>query len=324
MVWANELRAYEVDSGKLVWTNAAKAFNPYGSLFRLESGGEQVACFQWGFFTRVRDGQPVWDKGAFGDSVATPIVEGDTIFARCGYPKFNEKVAGLKAFKIPARTESGKFAPDSAYLDFNRLLGKPQKADYAALAFTRVFSSNGGKFRLNLTSVDKMMIWVNGKRPAQIGARMTVELASGWNRVLLRISPGEKDWYAVPVFHAQNRGDYTEAGIAWHPSLPGAMPAFYGGGAGAGSPVIGGENLYVLSEPHDLICLRKRDGKVLWLRRASYFEAAGDEEKKHPAYADAREMAEQIDAVNTAFVAGRSRSRSRTTRANSKATCASR
>jgi outer membrane protein assembly factor BamB len=108
VVWANEMRAYEVDSGKLAWTNAAKAFNTYGSLFRVESGGELVAAFQWGFFTRVRDGKAIWDKGAFGDSVSTPIVEGDTIFAHGGYPKFNDKTKGMKAFKIPVSTDSGK------------------------------------------------------------------------------------------------------------------------------------------------------------------------------------------------------------------------
>ena len=108
IVWANEMRAYDVDSGKLAWSNPAKAFNTYGSLFRVESGGELVAAFQWGFFARVRDGQPVWDKGAFGDSVSTPIVEGDTIFAHGGYPKFNDKTKGMKAFKIPASTDTGK------------------------------------------------------------------------------------------------------------------------------------------------------------------------------------------------------------------------
>jgi outer membrane protein assembly factor BamB len=102
------MRAYEVDTGKLAWSNEAKAFNTYGSLFRVESGGELVAAFQWGFFTRIRDGRQIWDKGVFGDSVATPIVEGDTIFARGGYPKYNEKNAGLKVFKIPASTEDGK------------------------------------------------------------------------------------------------------------------------------------------------------------------------------------------------------------------------
>ena len=110
VVWANEMRAYDVASGKPVWTNSAKAFNTYGSLFRVDSGGELVACFQWGFFARVRDGQPVWNQGVFGDSVTTPIVEGDTIFARGGYPKFNEKNSGLKAFKIPASTDSGQLS----------------------------------------------------------------------------------------------------------------------------------------------------------------------------------------------------------------------
>jgi outer membrane protein assembly factor BamB len=111
VVWANEMRAYDVPTGKLAWTQPAKAFNTYGSLFRLQSGGEPVAAFQWGFFVRVRDGQPVWDKGVFGDSVVTPIIEGDTIFARTGYPKYNEDAKGMRAFKIPASTDSGKFTP---------------------------------------------------------------------------------------------------------------------------------------------------------------------------------------------------------------------
>ena len=103
------MRGYDVDTGKLAWTNAAKAFNTYGSLFRVKSGGDLVAAFQWGFFTRVRDGQAIWDKGAFGDSVATPIVEGDTIFAHGGYPQVQRRRRrACKAFKIPASTDSGK------------------------------------------------------------------------------------------------------------------------------------------------------------------------------------------------------------------------
>ena len=63
------MRGYDVNTGKLLWSNPAKAFNTYGSLFRLTSGKDLVACFQWGFFTRVRDGKMIWDKGVFGDSV---------------------------------------------------------------------------------------------------------------------------------------------------------------------------------------------------------------------------------------------------------------
>ncbi len=68
---------------------------------------------------------------------------------------------------------------------------------------------------------------------------------------------------------------------------------------GVGTPVIVGERIYLLSEPHDLICIRKADGKVLWLRRASAFEAASGEEKKHPAYQEAEAIAAKIDAINS-------------------------
>ncbi len=69
--------------------------------------------------------------------------------------------------------------------------------------------------------------------------------------------------------------------------------------------MIVGDKMYLLSEPHDLICISKSAGKVLWIRRASYFEAANDEEQKHPAYAEAQAIAGKIDAMNTAVVAGK-------------------
>src|SRR5207253_3716197 len=97
---------------------------------------------------------------------------------------------------------------------------------------------------------------------------------------------------------------YQEGNIAWQTRLPGVRGGFYGGGSGAGSPVIVGDRMYLLSEPHDLICINKIDGKVLWVRRASYFEAVTADEKKHPAYADAQALAGKIDAINTSFVAG--------------------
>jgi len=111
VVWANEMRGYDMPTGKLLWTAPAKAFNTYGSLFRLQSGRDLVAGFQWGFFVRVRDGQPIWDDGAFGDSVTTPIVVGNTIFARGGYPKINGEKQAFGSFEIPPSTEGGKLTP---------------------------------------------------------------------------------------------------------------------------------------------------------------------------------------------------------------------
>ncbi len=193
---------------------------------------------------------------------------------------------------------------DSAYLDFTRLVGKAEDEDSAALAYTNVYSPSGGKFRVSLTTVGHARLSINGKPPASMGTRLIVELAKGWNRLLLRVSPGEKDWYVVPVIRGEGHGDYDQSGFAWHVSLPGTMPAFYGGGMGAGAPVIVGDKMFLLSEPHDLICLSKADGKVLWSRRASYFEAASEDEKKHLAYPAAQALAGKIDAINTSFVAG--------------------
>ena len=113
-VWANEMRGYDVETGKLAWSHPAKASNTYGSLFRLKTGNDLVAAFQCGFFVRVRDGEALWGANAFGDAVATPIVEGDTIFTWVGYPRTSEK-RGLNAFKSPANDEKAKLAPSVTF-----------------------------------------------------------------------------------------------------------------------------------------------------------------------------------------------------------------
>jgi outer membrane protein assembly factor BamB len=115
VVWANEMRGYDIATGKLQWSNPAKAFNTYGSLFRVQSGRDLVAGFQWGFFVRIRDGRLIWDDGAFGDSVTTPIVVNGVIFAHGGYPKINGEKQAFGAFQVPPNTESGKLIPLYAF-----------------------------------------------------------------------------------------------------------------------------------------------------------------------------------------------------------------
>ncbi|MCX5671432.1 MAG: PQQ-binding-like beta-propeller repeat protein, partial [Planctomycetota bacterium] len=191
---------------------------------------------------------------------------------------------------------------DTAYLDFTALLGKAR--DSVAYACTHVYSETGGPFRVNLTCPGPSRAYVNGKAAPPFGTRLNLVLAKGWNRILLKVAPGEEDWFAVPVFHACGTPECEEAGIAWRTPLPGVAPAFYGGGTGVGAPVIVGDRLYLLSEPNDLICINKTDGKVLWVRRQSYFEAATDAERQHPAWKDAEAVVARIDALTAAFVAG--------------------
>jgi outer membrane protein assembly factor BamB len=196
-----------------------------------------------------------------------------------------------------------KITLDTAWLDFAALLGK--RPDAVAYASTHVYSPTAGTLHMNLSSVGEVRVLVNGKAGQPFGTRVQLKLAKGWSRLLLRAAPGENDWFLVPVLYAFGPAEYHATGIAWRTPLPGVTPAFYGGGTGVAAPVIVGERIYVPSEPHDLVCLRKGDGKVLWLRRSSYFEAAGDEEKRRPAYQDAAAVVARIDAINAAFVAGR-------------------
>jgi outer membrane protein assembly factor BamB len=115
VVWANEMRGYDTETGKLAWTTPAKSFNTYGSMFKVQAGGELVAAFQSGYFARMRDGQKIWGDQSFGDSVQTPIVEGGLIFARMGYPIAQGEGGSFKAFKIPASAEGGG-KPSPAYV----------------------------------------------------------------------------------------------------------------------------------------------------------------------------------------------------------------
>ncbi|MCY3018738.1 MAG: hypothetical protein NTW87_06880 [Planctomycetota bacterium] len=201
-----------------------------------------------------------------------------------------------------------KVTLDTAYLDFYRLFGK--RPDGGAYACAYVHSDTGGPFRVNLTSPGSVRLLANGKPGQGFVGRSRVDLAKGWNRLLLKVWPGEKtwpgelDWYAAPVLHACPPAAYAETTIAWATPLPDAAPGFYGGGMGAGSPVIVGDRLYLPGEPDLLICLRKSDGKILWVRSNSYFDAATDEEKNHPAYAEAMPVAAKLTALRAELLAG--------------------
>jgi len=195
-----------------------------------------------------------------------------------------------------------RVAADTAYLDFAALFGA--RTSGAAYACTHIHSEAGGAFRLNLTHVGPIAIWANGKAVKAFAGRVKLDLAKGWNRVLLKAQPGEADWFIVFVLYAWPPAEYEETNIAWRTPLPGVAPGFYGGGHGVGSPVIVGDRICLLSEPHDLICLNKADGRILWLRTNSYFDAATEEDRKHPAHAEAAGIQAALDEINGAIVAG--------------------
>jgi outer membrane protein assembly factor BamB len=196
-----------------------------------------------------------------------------------------------------------KVATDTAWLDFAKLFGMRQ--DAVAYACTNIYSDNAATVRLVMSHVGGARGALNGKElKPWWGVRATLDLLKGWNRVLLKIPPGENDWFVVPQFHCWPPAEYENSNVAWMTPMPDTKDAFYGGGFGLASPLIVGDRIYVHAEPSDLICLNKADGKVLWLRRHSYFEAAPEEDRKHAAWPQADAVVKKINEIADAYVAG--------------------
>jgi len=195
-----------------------------------------------------------------------------------------------------------KVTLETAWMDFNLLIGKAGKS--IACAATNVHSETGGKFRVNATQLAGFRILVNGKPPAGGNGRYSVDLVKGWNRLLVKATPRDADWACSVTFHARAPAEYENSHIAWITPLPGVTGGFYGGGSGCGSPILVKDRIYLLSEPHDLICLDKADGRILWVRTNSYFDAATEKDRKAPAYAEAVPVASKLAEINASLVKG--------------------
>src|SRR6185436_2056243 len=224
-----------------------------------------------------------------GSKVDKEVIPGEADLA----PAENEKSGDAVWKKVPF---------DTAWMDFNALLGKTGRG--VGCAITHLYSDTGGPFRLNATAIGALRIVLNGKSITPGYGRTSLDLAKGWNRLLLKVAPHEIAWACSFTLHARAPAQFQETNIAWTLPLPGVNGGFYGGGTGVGAPIIVGNRIYLLSEPHDLICIDKTDGKVLWVRTNSYFDAAVEADRKKPAYAEAEVQARKLEAINAQLASG--------------------
>ncbi len=69
------------------------------------------------------------------------------------------------------------------------------------------------------------------------------------------------------------------------------------------TPIIVGDKIFVRSDPYDLICLNKKDGKILWIRSHGPQVAVTDEDRKaNPGLAAIDPLVAQLKQVNDAYV----------------------
>ncbi|MCW8131594.1 MAG: PQQ-binding-like beta-propeller repeat protein [Planctomycetota bacterium] len=192
----------------------------------------------------------------------------------------------------------------SGVIDFQEALGKADKK--AAYAFAHVYSEAKTVLRLQLTHHGSARVVVNGKQVyatnGPSGGRPKVELAQGWNRILIKVV-GHDAWYAAPSFFGFQDGPYEQTNIAWSTPIAHSY-TYFGASSGVGGPIVVKDRIYLLGELDSLYCVNKADGKILWIRPTGYFEAATDEDKKHAAWVEAAAAADLRAGLQADLLAG--------------------
>jgi len=119
--------------------------------------------------------------------------------------------------------------------------------------------------------------WLNGA-PASGWDREKHPIRKGWNRLLVKsVAPANQDAWAFKTFffpHSETGLEYGAKNIRWATPLPASSWA---------TPVIAGDRILLTSDPNDLLCLDKRDGRLLWIRSNPLWYAAVEAEREKPA-----------------------------------------
>ena len=232
-----------------------------------------------------------------------------------------EDLESLKAEILPGE---GKFSPDvgeevkslkwqrvvvdTAAVDFRQIFnveGTESEAQSAvAYAHARIYSETGAPLSVVLMGAGRnLKFWVNGLPTAANFNSTTLKLSKGWNSLLFR-SVQRRDkhnpsWFIRPLLFGGPGCEYETRNIVW--SAP--MPAM-----GIGSPIIVGDRIFMTADMCNLICVDKRDGKILWVRSTTYHDAATEAEKQaHPeVFQDIEPRSARLKAIDGTFSSGQS------------------
>ena len=165
-------------------------------------------------------------------------------------------------------------------------------ADHAGALKVRV---NGNvvyanpKGRLSIWAMNNISWGLGNYYPTPFGvtaSRVSVPLRKGWNRVLLKGSGN-----VHLRLTAEGDAEYETKNILWETRL---------GDNSNASPIVVGDRIFVMADPDELVCIRKSDGKLLWRRSNSFFDATSAQDRaKSPAYKNVAELMDKRLAART-------------------------
>jgi outer membrane protein assembly factor BamB len=128
-------------------------------------------------------------------------------------------------------------------------------------------------------------IWLNGK-PTDLDLKsrskaVEVTLAKGWNRLLVKISTADglgknydgrwlSKWLVAAYFTPVAPVSYETKNIHWMTRMIGRSTS---------QPIVVGDKIFVGSGISDLICINKKDGKILWIQSSTPYDGLTAEER---------------------------------------------
>jgi outer membrane protein assembly factor BamB len=221
-----------------------------------------------------------------------------------------------------SRHECNEGTCGQSYVDFVYAFGKftdgPDvrvEGDFTnkvAYAHTYIHSPAEGQVQLQIPFEGTAgKFWWNGKPtgldPKNRGRIYDVTLVAGWNRLLVKISVANglgkhysgrwlSAWMAAAYLTPVGPVSYETRNVAWMTKMTGRSMS---------QPIVVGERIFVGSGISDLMCLNKKDGRVLWLQSNTPYDALTADPKA--ASQELREKVEplwaKLNALNAEVVA---------------------
>jgi outer membrane protein assembly factor BamB len=280
-----------------------QAARPSGEPGKDSKGLEYFSIKDWLVSGPVSVGDPVKD-------IDTDHLNGE---AAVQPTEGGKNAAGWKYLRADVDTQSrhdhnegtcGQSNVDFVYA-FGKIVGEGSnpkiEGDFtnkAAYAHTYLHSPAEVKLQLQMPFEGTAgKFWLNGKPtaldPKNRGKVYDITLAAGWNRLLVKIAVANgigkhysgrwlSAWMVAAYLTPTGNVSYETKNVTWMTKVTGRSMS---------QPIVVGDRIFLGANISDLMCLSKVDGRVLWLRTTTPYDALIAAEKNSPA------IKEKIDSL---------------------------